>query len=49
MSANKKAYNIIDGEILIQPSVGEMEILTECGVLELRPGIIGVIPKNMKF
>lgn len=26
-----------------------MEILTECGVLELRPGIIGVIPKNMKF
>ena len=49
MSAERKVYHIIDGEILIQPSIGEFEILTECGVLELRPGIIGVIPKNMKF
>jgi homogentisate 1,2-dioxygenase len=39
----------MDGEILIQPSTGSLTILTECGILELSPGIIGVIPKNMKI
>jgi len=49
MSKSHKIFHNIDSEILIQPSEGSLEILTECGILELRPSVIGVIPKNMKF
>lgn len=49
MSEDFKVYHNIDGEMLIQPSVGALEIVTECGILELAPGTIGVITKNIKF
>jgi homogentisate 1,2-dioxygenase len=35
--------------MLIQPSRGQLVIFTECGQLEVEPGTIAVIPKNMKF
>lgn len=49
MKDNNRVFHNCDGEFLIQPSVGKLEILTECGILELEPGIIGVITKNIKF
>ena len=49
MSHDNKSFHNADGEILIQPSKGKFEIMTECGILELEPGTIGVIPKNMKI
>lgn len=48
MSANHQVFHNLDGEMLIQPSHGSLSILTECGRLQLSPGVIGVIPKNMK-
>ncbi|MDD9841499.1 MAG: homogentisate 1,2-dioxygenase [Alphaproteobacteria bacterium] len=41
-------YNA-DGELLIVPQEGRLEIATECGRLELAPAEIGVIPRGMKF
>lgn len=41
-------YNA-DGEMLIVPQLNRLTIATECGVLELAPGEIAVIPRAMKF
>lgn len=49
MGDGHRVYHNLDGEMLIQPSTGHLTILTECGKLELSPGVIGVIPKNMKI
>ncbi|MBT7950738.1 MAG: homogentisate 1,2-dioxygenase [Gammaproteobacteria bacterium] len=38
-----------DGELLIVPQQGAFRAHTECGVLEVRPGEICVIPRGMKF
>lgn len=38
-----------DGEWLLIPQQGELTLRTECGVLEVSPGFIGVIPRGMKF
>ncbi len=38
-----------DGELLIVPEQGELAIHTECGVLEVEPGDIAVIPRGIKF
>lgn len=49
MATRHAVYHNSDGEILIQSSKGHLVILTECGRMEVSPGIICVIPKNMKF
>lgn len=49
MSAEHKVFHNIDGEIMISPAVGKLQIITELGILDLEPGFIGVIPKNMKI
>jgi homogentisate 1,2-dioxygenase len=41
-------YNA-DGEMLILPQVGELRFVTECGVLEVKPGELIVIPRGIKF
>ncbi|MBL7974800.1 MAG: homogentisate 1,2-dioxygenase [Candidatus Kapabacteria bacterium] len=41
-------YNA-DGEMLIVAQLGRMEFHTECGVLEVKPGEICVIPRGIKF
>ncbi|MBT8213783.1 MAG: homogentisate 1,2-dioxygenase [Acidimicrobiia bacterium] len=41
-------YNA-DGEMLIVPQEGRLRFATECGVLEVSPGEICVIPRAMKF
>lgn len=38
-----------DGEMLIIPQEGELIISTECGIIELKPLEIAVIPRGMKF
>ena len=41
-------YNA-DGEMLIVPQEGALEIHTELGILGLKPGEIGVVPRGMKM
>jgi homogentisate 1,2-dioxygenase len=38
-----------DGELLIVPEQGQLNIHTECGVLQIGPGEIAVIPRGIKF
>ncbi|NNF69455.1 MAG: homogentisate 1,2-dioxygenase [Acidimicrobiia bacterium] len=45
---NTYFYNA-DGEMLIVPQEGRLRFATECGVLEVSPGEICVIPRAMKF
>ena len=41
-------YNA-DGELLIVPQAGALELATELGLLSLRPGEIGVVPRGVRF
>ena len=41
-------YNA-DGELLILPQQGALRIATECGVLDVAPGCLAVIPRGIKF
>jgi homogentisate 1,2-dioxygenase len=38
-----------DGELLIVPQEGALRVVTECGVLEVAPGEVCLIPRAMKF
>jgi homogentisate 1,2-dioxygenase len=38
-----------DGELLIVPQLGRLSLRTEMGILEIRPGEIGVIQRGIKF
>jgi len=38
-----------DGELMFVPQQGGIEIVTELGVLEVKPGEIAVVPRGMKF
>ncbi len=42
-------FTTADGELLIIPEQGGMLVATECGLLEVNPGEICVIPRGMKF
>ncbi|MBT8213008.1 MAG: homogentisate 1,2-dioxygenase, partial [Acidimicrobiia bacterium] len=42
-------FHNADGEMLIVPQEGRLRFATECGVLEVAPGEICVIPRAMKF
>ncbi|BFM10712.1 homogentisate 1,2-dioxygenase [Simiduia litorea] len=41
-------YNA-DGELLFVPQQGKLRLHTECGLLDIAPGDIAVIPRGMKF
>jgi homogentisate 1,2-dioxygenase len=41
-------YNA-DGEMLIVPEQGRLKIATECGVIEIEPQEIAVIPRGIRF
>lgn len=45
---NRYFYNC-DGEMLIVPQLGTLNVHTETGVLEVPPKYIAVIPRGMKF
>ena len=38
-----------DGELLLVPQLGELVVHTECGMLEVAPGAICVLPRGMKW
>ena len=38
-----------DGEMLILPQEGAVRFATECGILEVKPGELVVIPRGIKF
>jgi homogentisate 1,2-dioxygenase len=38
-----------DGELLIVPQTGRLQLATELGVVEAKPGEIAVIPRGIKF
>jgi homogentisate 1,2-dioxygenase len=48
-SMNDRYFLDADGELLIVPQQGRFTAHTECGILELGPGEICVIPRGMKF
>ena len=46
---NRRYLNIADGEALIVPQLGALALRTECGLLEVAPGEIAIIPRGLKF
>ncbi len=38
-----------DGELLIVPELGKLLLVTEMGILELKPGEVGLLPRGVKF
>lgn len=48
-SMRERYFVNADGELLIVPQQGRLAAHTECGILELAPGEICVIPRGMKF
>jgi len=48
-SMEKRVFFNADGELLIVPQVGEIEVSTELGVLRGGPGFILVVPRGVKF
>jgi homogentisate 1,2-dioxygenase len=49
MSAKSRYFMNADGDFLIVPQTGALEIKTELGWLEVAPGEIALIPRGMKF
>ncbi|MCG6871082.1 MAG: homogentisate 1,2-dioxygenase [Gammaproteobacteria bacterium] len=48
-SMQERFFGNADGELLIVPESGGLRLHTECGVLTISPGEIGVVPRGMKF
>ncbi len=48
-SMEKRFFYNSDGELLIVPQQGTFRAHTECGVLDVQPGEICVIPRGIKF
>ncbi len=48
-SMTTRYFSNHDGELLFVPYQGSLKLHTECGVLNLSPGMIAVIPRGIKF
>ena len=48
-SMSARYFANADGEMMFVPQQGEIQLATELGVLDLRPGEIAVVPRGMKF
>jgi homogentisate 1,2-dioxygenase len=48
-SMHDRVFYSADGELLVVPQHGRLTLATELGVLELRPGEIGVVPRGVRF
>jgi homogentisate 1,2-dioxygenase len=48
-SMDSRAFADADGELLVIPQKGAMELITELGRLEIGPGDLALIPRGMKF
>ncbi|WP_263262672.1 homogentisate 1,2-dioxygenase [Pseudomonas sp. RIT-PI-S] len=47
-SMNRVFFNA-DGELLLVPQAGRVQLFTELGRLDIKPGMIAVIPRGLKF
>jgi homogentisate 1,2-dioxygenase len=45
----RRVFVSADGELLILPQAGRLDILTELGRLELAPGQVGLVPRGVRF
>lgn len=48
-SMERRSFCNADGDLLIVPQSGALMLRTEMGILEIRPGTIGVVPRGIKF
>ncbi|HEX6605229.1 MAG TPA: homogentisate 1,2-dioxygenase [Sphingomicrobium sp.] len=48
-SMDARVFVDADGELVIIPQLGSIELQTELGRLEIAPGFIGIVPRGMKF
>jgi len=48
-SMTARYFSNADGELMIVPQQGVLQLFTELGKLEVRPGEIAVVPRGMKF
>jgi homogentisate 1,2-dioxygenase len=48
-SMDRRVFVNSDGELLIIPQRGAIELQTELGRLEVAPGTVGIVPRGMKF
>jgi len=48
-SMDRRVFANADGELLIIPQDGGIELVTELGRLELQPGWIGLVPRGVRF
>jgi len=48
-SMERRVFTDADGELLIIPQLGSIELQTELGRLEVAPGSLAVVPRGMKF
>jgi homogentisate 1,2-dioxygenase len=48
-SMDRRVFVDADGELLIIPQQGTIELQTELGRLEIAPGSIGLVPRGVKF
>jgi homogentisate 1,2-dioxygenase len=48
-SMDRRVFVDADGELLIVPQHGAIELQTELGRLEIAPGSIGLVPRGVKF
>lgn len=49
MSRQNRYLCFADGELLLVPQLGALQVYTELGLIELEPGEIAVIPRGLKF
>ena len=45
----RRVFFDADGELLIVPQQGRLRLATECGLVQIAPGEIAVVPRGMKF
>ena len=48
-SMDDRVFFDADGELMVVPQEGRLDLVTELGRLELRPGEIGVVPRGLRF
>lgn len=48
-SMTTRYFSNSDGELLFVPYLGKLRLHTECGKMEIAPGMIAVIPRGIKF
>src|SRR5438045_5750696 len=48
-SMDSRVFVDADGELVIIPRQGALELQTELGRLEIAPGSIGIVPRGIKF